>query len=219
MTSNTSNSNNARTVRFDVGGTIYKVSRSLIGQYPDTMLSRMVSKTWLDVDVSDNNTDQQNEDPLFIDRDGERFRYVLDYMRDGPEIALPITVSKESLVKDLEYFGFENVNPKDISIRPSCSVYVDALNQMNKLDDELGAKHEYSMLAHYCFVRFKFSGDLEVYIGYHHLEGEFRRENDKKYNEGKKMAQLQKSQNPLLVSRRRHASESIWPNMDSNWKR
>jgi hypothetical protein len=37
------------------------------------MLARMASKTW--------QTDP--EAAMFVDRDGERFRYILDYMRDG----------------------------------------------------------------------------------------------------------------------------------------
>jgi hypothetical protein len=84
--------NNAPTITFDVGGTIYKVSRSLINQYPDTMLARMVSDTWLN---------GNQKEPLFIDRNGERFQYCLDYMRDGPEVALPIAVPKYAFLKDL----------------------------------------------------------------------------------------------------------------------
>ena len=54
-------------VIFDVGGKMYAVSRSLIEEHSDTMLARIVSKTW-------------QEDPnsvVFIDRDGETFRFVL----------------------------------------------------------------------------------------------------------------------------------------------
>ena len=54
-------------VIFDVGGKMYTVSRSLIEEHSDTMLARIVSKTW-------------QEDPdstVFIDRDGDTFRFVL----------------------------------------------------------------------------------------------------------------------------------------------
>ena len=54
-------------VIFDVGGKMYNVSRSLIEEHSDTMLARIVSKTW-------------QEDPnsvVFIDRDGDTFRFVL----------------------------------------------------------------------------------------------------------------------------------------------
>eukprot|EP00590_Aulacoseira_subarctica_P003151 CAMPEP_0172422128 /NCGR_PEP_ID=MMETSP1064-20121228/8320_1 /TAXON_ID=202472 /ORGANISM="Aulacoseira subarctica , Strain CCAP 1002/5" /LENGTH=74 /DNA_ID=CAMNT_0013162843 /DNA_START=188 /DNA_END=408 /DNA_ORIENTATION=+ len=62
-----------KTVRFDVGGQLYRVSKSLVEQHEDTMLARLVSDTWLsDPDAT-----------IFIDRDGEIFQYVLYYMRYG----------------------------------------------------------------------------------------------------------------------------------------
>ena len=83
MSSTNTNSNTA-TVRFNVGGTIYEVSRSLLEQHPNTMLARMVSKTWL----SEEEDNERKDEPLFIDRDRERFCYVLDFMRDGPTVSL-----------------------------------------------------------------------------------------------------------------------------------
>jgi len=56
--------------QLDVGGHIYKVSRSLLAHYPDTMLARPVSEDW----QNDDNKDGAH----FIDRNGERFQYVLD---------------------------------------------------------------------------------------------------------------------------------------------
>ena len=53
-------------------------------------------------------TAELNREPIFIDRDGDRFRYVLDYMRDG-KVILPynsVVVTKESLLVELQYFGF-----------------------------------------------------------------------------------------------------------------
>ena len=83
------------TVKFDVGGTKYRVSRSLIEQYPESVLARMVSDTWQD--------DPEKE--LFVERDGLRFRCVLDYMRDK-KVHVPVGVSKAAVLQDLEYFGF-----------------------------------------------------------------------------------------------------------------
>lgn len=34
------------TIRFDVGGKIYRTSKSLLESYPDSMLARLVSDTW-----------------------------------------------------------------------------------------------------------------------------------------------------------------------------
>lgn len=99
-----------KTVRFNVGGTIYEVSRTLINQFPDTMLARLSSETW---------SPESNGEPLFIERDGDRFRYCLDYMRDGGIVDLPATVSKAAMLRDLEYYGFQEVDPSTISQAPS----------------------------------------------------------------------------------------------------
>ena len=53
-------------------------------------------------------TAELNREPIFIDRDGDRFRYVLDFMRDG-KVILPynsVVVTKESLLVEFQYFGF-----------------------------------------------------------------------------------------------------------------
>jgi len=98
-TTATNNKNkNANTVSFNVGGHIHEVPRSLVETYPDTMLAALVKDAW-----------QQNSNddtPLFIDRDGARFGFVLDLMRDH-QVHLPITVSKTALLVDLDYFGLE----------------------------------------------------------------------------------------------------------------
>jgi len=60
-------------VQFDVGGRVFKTSRSLIDQHEDTMLARLMSDTW-------------QEDPnksVFIDRNGDTFSHILDYLRYG----------------------------------------------------------------------------------------------------------------------------------------
>jgi hypothetical protein len=88
-------------VRFNVGGRIFEVSRSIIEQHPNTMLARMIDATW-------KRDDYQPGDALFIDRSGDRFQYVLDYMRDG-KVFLPVTESRAAVAHELEYFGFENV--------------------------------------------------------------------------------------------------------------
>ena len=92
------NSTTTTTIKLNVGGVFYEVPRSLFERYPDTMLGCMVKKHW-------ENHDNQDR-PMFIDRDGERFRYVLDYMRDK-EANLPITISMSGFLKDMIYFGFE----------------------------------------------------------------------------------------------------------------
>jgi len=66
-------------VKFNIGGTLYEVSRSLLKQHPNTMISRMTSETW----QQQQQQKQGHDEALFIERDGPRFRYILDYMWDG----------------------------------------------------------------------------------------------------------------------------------------
>mmetsp|Transcript_12792 Transcript_12792/g.18361 ORF Transcript_12792/g.18361 Transcript_12792/m.18361 type:complete len:210 (+) Transcript_12792:86-715(+) len=88
-----------KTIRFDVGGQLYRISKSLIEQHEDTMLARLVSDTWLaDPDAT-----------IFIDRDGGRFKNVLDYLRYG-KVSLPFTVPLEMFLLDMEYYGFNSVD-------------------------------------------------------------------------------------------------------------
>ena len=87
-------------VVFDVGGIIYKFPRSLLRIYPDTMLAKLVSKEW----NSDGDDRPVTTKPIFLDRNGYRFKFVLDYMRDQ-KVVLPYHVSKGELLLDFEYLG------------------------------------------------------------------------------------------------------------------
>ena len=181
--------NNSATIRLNVGGTSYEVSRSTIEQYPDTMLARMVSEAWSSDDGSD-----KDKKALFIDRDGERFRYVLDYMRDGSDVSLPVLVSKEGFLKDLEYFGFENVNPTNVF---SSSNYAQIVKKMNALDDD----HGFALLAHYCFTRFKVSCDLRIGIVHDPSDVAFSTRNAIKYKSKEVITELQETSYSLYITK------------------
>ena len=101
-----SESTSSKMVRFDVGGVIYKLARSTLDLHPQTMLARLADKMW-------EQDGQGPNDAHFIDRNGDRFQFVLDYMRDG-EVNLPMTVSKSAFLKEMEYYGFGNVEDSSI---------------------------------------------------------------------------------------------------------
>lgn len=88
-----------KNARFNVGGIIHEVPISTIERYPNTMLARMVSSTW----------QKDPEKEIFVDRNGLRFQYIVDYMRDGA-VDIPTSVSRAAMQKDFEYFGFENIS-------------------------------------------------------------------------------------------------------------
>ena len=145
-------------IRLNVGGAKYEVSRSLIDTYPTTMLARMVSETW--------HQDSSNE--IFVDRNGQRFQYVLDYMRDQ-KVCLPMGVSTASIVKELDYFGFENV-PAD-AIDGSVAnweaaehvkmVYGEYKDSIEKLEESMRMteiERDLAMWAHRCYQEFMCTG-------------------------------------------------------------
>jgi hypothetical protein len=102
----------------------YKVSRSLIEMYPDTMLARLISEEWRGDVIQE----------VFIDRDGTRFQYVLDYMRDQ-KVHLAMNVSKDSILMELEYFGFANVDGDSIDNRK--------LNNRQALENILQVRNQF----------------------------------------------------------------------------
>ena len=108
------------TVQFDVGGKVFKTARSLFRQVEDTMLARLVCDTWLEDPTK----------PVFIDRNGDTFGLVLDYLRYG-SIDLPITVSKEMFLRDLDFYG---IVPNDGTVK-ACSE--DWADQVDKRHDDI----------------------------------------------------------------------------------
>ena len=103
-------------IKLNVGGVRYDVSQSLLDRFPCSMLSKLVSDTWIE-GAMDEDTKE-----VFIDRNGERFQYVMDYMRDGV-VELPMSIPRGQLVMDMNYFGIDyqdcNItlsvaNPKDL---------------------------------------------------------------------------------------------------------
>jgi len=111
-------------VKFNIGGTRYEVARSLLEGHPDTMVARMASEDW-----------QQNaEAEIFIERDGTRFKYFLDYLRDG-KVSLPLSVSKAAMLEDMKYYGvdpedrviYENIVMPDVN-----SIFLDSMKMSEK---------------------------------------------------------------------------------------
>lgn len=103
-------------VKFNVGGTKYEVSRSLLDRYPHSMLAKICSDTWHDTaakgfadddhDDNNNNNSNESEDEIFVDRNGERFQYVLDYLRDA-HVELPRSIPRGQFLADLGYYGLD----------------------------------------------------------------------------------------------------------------
>ncbi len=84
------------TIKFNVGGQCYEISRSLLDQHPHSMITKSASEKWL----------EDPETEIFLERDGTTFRYVLSYMRDG-RVTVPPSEPKDNFIRELEYFGID----------------------------------------------------------------------------------------------------------------
>eukprot|EP00980_Cylindrotheca_fusiformis_P015334 scaffold4282_cov112-Cylindrotheca_fusiformis.AAC.17 len=91
---NTKSISSLTTVTFNIGGHLYEVSRSLLRQYPDTILAKKAEEIPYGMSL-----------PIMFDRDGERFRYCLEFMRDG-RVSLPVSASRQAVLEDLKFYGF-----------------------------------------------------------------------------------------------------------------
>mmetsp|Transcript_69422 Transcript_69422/g.77649 ORF Transcript_69422/g.77649 Transcript_69422/m.77649 type:complete len:272 (-) Transcript_69422:42-857(-) len=89
--------------KLNIGGTRYEVSNSLLDQFQNSMLRRITCDTW---NNESKDPDLTKKEEIFIERDGGRFKFVLDYMRDG-KVSLPLSIPRQQLVSDMEYYGID----------------------------------------------------------------------------------------------------------------
>lgn len=131
---------NPETFTFDVGGKFFKVSRNLIEQFSDTMLGKIVSETW----------QRDSSEVVFIDRDGDIFSHVLNYLRYG-SIELPISIPRAMFDREMDYYGIiTDVNKHTIKQESS----IQALELVkNKLEDaEL--EHDMFLIAVHAYHKY-----------------------------------------------------------------
>ena len=115
----------SRTVVLNVGGSRFEVPQLTLARYPDSMLAKLVSEQWRPEDPSQ---------PVFVDRDGQRFQFVLDFLRDGV-VHLPHSVSEEALRVDFAYLGLpDNADIREAGLR--LAPYYHVLSRLDKLITE-----------------------------------------------------------------------------------
>ncbi|KAL7548394.1 hypothetical protein ACHAWF_016834, partial [Thalassiosira exigua] len=89
----------AATVKLNVGGKHFEVSRALIDEHSNTMLERLVSDTW----------NKNPDKTVFIDRDSDIFAHILNYLRYG-SIEIPINLPRTMFDRELDYYGISMRN-------------------------------------------------------------------------------------------------------------
>jgi len=90
-------------VTYIVGGQAFEVAKTTVLKFPDTILAKMI-------------TGQFDQTDLRIDRDPARFRYILNWLRDGTLI-LPINISKEEMITEVNYYNLP-IQESDIHYAP-----------------------------------------------------------------------------------------------------
>jgi len=93
---------NPNLVLLDVGGSLYSTTLATLTSNPDSMLGRMFSgKFPVRVCEEDNR--------VFIDRDGTHFHYILNYLRDPANFSLKIRdkAISDEIRAEAQYYGLE----------------------------------------------------------------------------------------------------------------
>lgn len=84
-------------IRLNVGGARYEVKRDTLMRYEGSMLASLVSGKW---------KEGEGEKEIFIEADGLRFKYILDYLRND-RACLPDLSNLSALKDDFDYFGID----------------------------------------------------------------------------------------------------------------
>ena len=123
--------NNCDIVHLDVGGKIFKTSRSLLEKYKESVLATLVS---------------DKQDIVFIDRSGDIFTHVLDYLRYG-SISLPVTVSKDMFLRDLDFYG---IVPEDDTVKTYSEGWASRVSNRRQNITSLQLEQNIDLLANFC---------------------------------------------------------------------
>jgi len=86
-------------VKLNVGGMHYATTRHTLMTYGENYFSALLSEKYKVV---------KDGDSIFIDRNGELFALVLDYLRTG-ELFIPKHVERERVMKEFKFFCIDPV--------------------------------------------------------------------------------------------------------------
>jgi len=140
------------TIRYNVGGHIFEVSRDVVNRHPTTILAETASEFM----------HNSSPDAIFIDGNAERFGFVLDYLLTGRAV-LPINIPKAAFLRDLNFYGFQNIESSNVD---TTSASADVVAQITKLEENykqnlkerdaeivtLQLKQSCFFVAHECFL-------------------------------------------------------------------
>ena len=102
-------------IRINVGGSLFSTLRSTLTKEPDSMLARIINTTVP--------TDTDHDGNIFIDRNGDIFKIIINFLRTGNLRIEGSGWSKEELEEEAEYFMLQSLlhairrGPKDDGVR------------------------------------------------------------------------------------------------------
>jgi hypothetical protein len=112
---------NSSTIKLDVGGIHYTTTLTTLQRFPESMIGAMFSgRHPLTLD---------EQGYYFIDRDGQYFRYILNYLRDPENFKINKTSNDfEAVNNEAIYYGIDDVMfpfkpAKDETIKPNQDSY------------------------------------------------------------------------------------------------
>jgi len=93
---------NPKLVLLDVGGVHYSTTLETLTRFPESMLGRMFSGRY-DIKVG------EEDNRVFIDRDGTHFSYILNFLREpkGEPVKIKDKPTTEELRVEARYYGLE----------------------------------------------------------------------------------------------------------------
>lgn len=130
-------------IRLNVGGTHYEVSRNTIERCEGSMLASLISETW-----KEGNSDNL---PIFIDRNGRLFEFVLDYLRTN-KVHLPPSVSKAAVKEEFEFYGIA-ADMSQVHEKYGFTYLRDLNKRINAMKAEANAIEVSVMIEQKCFTK------------------------------------------------------------------
>ena len=91
--------------RLNVGGKQYLVPISFFKGHPNSMLAQRASAQW----------QSDPEEEVFFERDGDQFRFILEYLLYDGRVMLCMTVPKAAFLAELAYYGIKDVDQSKIT--------------------------------------------------------------------------------------------------------
>ncbi|KEP61532.1 UNVERIFIED_CONTAM: K+ channel tetramerization domain-containing protein [Hammondia hammondi] len=93
-------------VVLNVGGKIHETTAETLLSVPDSYFTALLSSGWRDSSPRPRGNSTEDK-PIFVDRNGDRFTYVLDFLRDGVLLCPREKILLQGLRLEAKFFALE----------------------------------------------------------------------------------------------------------------